>query len=327
VIRGSAAVTNCDWPNSDLGNAGDAQIMKTSGGRAVAVAFINLRLTLAVLSFAASLAADAQPTSKIYRIGYLSTGSASTTYTRPLEAFRQGLRELGWVEGRNLYIEYRFAEGRVDRLPALADELVRLKVDVIVASPTPSALAARNATRTIPIVGMSLTEPVAVGLVASLAHPGGNVTGLTYGVDTEIFGKQLQLLKEFIPNVRRVAVLSNPGSSPAQPLVLESVRSAARSLGVPLQTLEVREPNDFEPAFAAMVKEHADALLLSGDPMFFPPPRPARQPRVEKPAAVDVHAVAMGGSRGSSIVRAQLPRSVAAWRDLRRQDSQGRQAR
>jgi ABC-type uncharacterized transport system substrate-binding protein len=243
--------------------------MKTSGGRAVAVAFINLRLALAVLSFAASLAADAQPTSKVYRIGYLSTGSASTTYTRPLEAFRQGLRELGWVEGRNLYIEYRFAEGRVDRLPALADELVRLKVDVIVASPTPSALAARNTTRTIPIVGMSLTEPVAVGLVASLARPGGNVTGLTYGVDTEIFGKQLQLLKEFIPNVRRVAVLSNPGSSPAQPLVLESVRSAARSLGLPLQMLEVREPNDFEPAFAAMVKEHADALLLSGDPMFF----------------------------------------------------------
>jgi putative tryptophan/tyrosine transport system substrate-binding protein len=239
------------------------------GKRAVAVTLTNLRLLVALLSFAASLAADAQPTAKVYRIGYLSTGSASTTYTRPLEAFRQGLHELGWVEDRNVYIEYRFAEGRVDRLPALADELVRLKVDIIVASPTPSALAARNATRTIPIVGMSLTEPVAVGLVASLARPGGNVTGLTYGVDTEIFGKQLQLLKEVIPNVRRVAVLSNPGSSPAQPLVLERVRSAARSLGLPLQMLEVREPNDFEPAFGAMVKEHADALLLSGDPIFF----------------------------------------------------------
>ena len=217
----------------------------------------------------ASPIAFAQPAGKVYRIGYLSIGSASTTYTRPLEAFRQGLRELGWEEGRNLLIEYRFAEGRADRLPALADELVRLKVDLIVASPTPSALAAKNATRTIPIVGMSLTEPVAVGLVPSLARPGGNVTGLTYGVDTEIFGKQLQLLKEVIPNVRSVAVLTNPGGSPAQPLVMESVKSAARSLGLPLQILEVRESGEFDAAFATMVKERAGALLLSGDALFF----------------------------------------------------------
>ena len=212
----------------------------------------------------------AQPAGKVYRIGYLSIASASTTYTRPLEAFRQGLRELGWEEGRNLLIEYRFAEGRADRLPAFADEFVRLKVDLIVASPTPSALAAKDATRTIPIVGMSLTEPVAVGLVPSLAHPGGNVTGLTYGVDTEIFGKQLQLLKEVVPNVRRVAVLTNPASGgPSYPLRMESVKSAARSLGLPLQVLEVREPGDFDAAFAAMVKERAGALLLSGDAMFF----------------------------------------------------------
>ena len=136
----------------------------------------------------------AQPAGKVLRIGYLTVGSASGTYTRPLEAFRQGLRELGWEEGRNLLIEYRFAEGQADRLPALADELVRLKVDLIMASPTPAALAAKHATRTIPIVGMSLTEPVAVGLVPSLARPGGNVTGLTYAVDIEIFGEQLQLL-------------------------------------------------------------------------------------------------------------------------------------
>jgi len=213
--------------------------------------------------------AFAQPAGKVYRIGYLSIGSASTTYTRPREAFRQGLRELGWEEGRNLLIEYRFAEGRADRLPALADELVRLKVDLIVASPTPSALAAKHATRTIPIVGMSLTEPVAVGLVPSLARPGGNVTGLTYGVDTEIFGKQLQLLKEVVPNVRRVAVLTNPGGSPAQPLVMESVKSAARSLGLLLQILEVREPGDFDAAFATMIKERAGALLLPGDAIFF----------------------------------------------------------
>jgi putative ABC transport system substrate-binding protein len=196
-------------------------------------------------------------------------GSASSTYTRPLEEFRQGLRELGWNEGRNLLIEYRFAEGHVDRLPVLADELAKLKVLVIVASPTPSALAARNVTRTIPIVGMGLTEPVAVGLVASLARPGGNVTGLTYGVDTAIFGKQLQLLKEVVPNLRQVAVLMSPGSSPAQPLVIEAVKIAARSLDLPLLILEAREPSDFDGAFAAMVKERAGALFLMGDPVFF----------------------------------------------------------
>jgi putative ABC transport system substrate-binding protein len=217
----------------------------------------------------APLTIGAQPTGKVYRIGYLSIGSTSM-YTRPLEAFREGLRELGWVEGRNVYIEYRFAEGHADRLPALADELVGLKVDIIVASPTPSAQAARDATRTIPIVGLSLTEPVAIGLVPSLARPGGNITGLTYGVDTEIFGKQLQLLKETIPNLRRVAVLSHPASGgPSFPLRMESVMRAARSLDLPLQILEVREPGDFEAAFAAMVKERADALLLSGDAMFF----------------------------------------------------------
>jgi len=235
----------------------------------MAVTLTNLRLVVAALSFAASLAADAQQSGKVYRIGYLSTGSASGTYTRPLEAFRQGLRELGWHEGRNVLIEYRYAEGRADRLPALAHELVKLNVDVIVASPTPSALAARNATPTIPIVAMSLTEPVAVGLVASLARPGGNVTGLTYGVDTEIFGKQLQLLKEVIPNVRRVAVLVNPSGSPAYPLMMETVKKAARSLDLLLQILEAREPGDFDAAFAAMVKERAGALLLTGDPMFF----------------------------------------------------------
>jgi putative ABC transport system substrate-binding protein len=230
----------------------------------------GLALLLGLLAFGvAPLAAEAQQAGKVYRIGYLSTGSASGTYMRPIEAFRQGLRELGWHEGRNVIIEYRYAEGRADRLPALANELVKLNVDVIVASPTPSALAARNATRTIPIVAMSLTEPVAVGLVASLARPGGNVTGLTYGVDTEIFGKQLQLLKEAIPNIRRVAVLANPSGSPAYPLMMETVKNAARSLDVPLQILEAREPGDFDAAFVAMVKERAGALLLTGDPMFF----------------------------------------------------------
>jgi putative tryptophan/tyrosine transport system substrate-binding protein len=236
----------------------------------VKVMLTEFRLLVAAVCFAASLAADGQPTDKVYRIGYLSIGSGSTTYTRPLEAFRQRLRELGWDEGRNLRIEYRYAEGQADRLSVLADELVRLKVDLIVASPTPSAQAAKDATRTIPIVGLSLTEPVAVGLVPSLARPGGNVTGLTYGVDTEIFGKQLQLLKEAVPNVRRVAVLANPASGgPTYGLRMESVKNAARSLGMQLQILEVHGPSDFDAAFEAMVKERAGALFLSGDAMFF----------------------------------------------------------
>lgn len=227
-------------------------------------------LTAAGTFFAAPFFAAAHPPSKIYRIGYLAAGWGSgTAYLRPLEAFRQRLRELGWIEDQNVLIEYRFAEGRLDRLATFAEELVRLKVDVIAASPTPAALAAKYATPTIPIVGMSLTEPVAVGLVASLARPGGNVTGVAYGFDTDIFGKHLELLKEVLPEVRLVAVLSNPGDSPAQPLMMSRVERSARSLGLQLQFLQAREPGEFDGAFAAMTRERAGALLLTGDPMFF----------------------------------------------------------
>ena len=229
---------------------------------------MRIRCLVSALLVVAGAAAAQQP-AKVYRIGYLSAGSATTTYTRPAEALRQGLRELGWVDGRNLAIEYRYAEGHADRLPALAEELVRLKVDVIVASPTPSALAAKNATPTIPVVGLGLAQPVAVGRVESLARPGGNVTGLTYGADTDIAGKQLQLLKEVVPGVRRVAVLYNPAGSPVTPLILESIRNAARSLDLPLVMLEARGPAHFDAAFAAMVRERAGALLLTGDSMFF----------------------------------------------------------
>jgi putative ABC transport system substrate-binding protein len=211
----------------------------------------------------------AQPASKVYRIGYIGTGTISGPGdARTVDAFRQGLRELGWIEGQNITIEYRYAGGRVDRLPGLAEELVRLNVDLIAASPTPAALAARNATRTIPIVGMSLTEPVEIGLVASLARPGGNVTGVTYGVDTQIFGKQLALLKEAVPKVRRVAVLSDP-SILTHPLSVRAVATAARSLGVEVRFLEARSPDDFDGVFAAMTREHAGALLIVMSPMMF----------------------------------------------------------
>jgi putative ABC transport system substrate-binding protein len=179
------------------------------------------------------------------------------------------LRELGWVEGQNLVIEYRSAEGRFDRLPELAAELVRLKVDVIVAAPTPGALAAKKATATVPIVGVSLTEPVGVGLIASLARPGGNVTGVAYSVGTDIFGKDLALLKEVVPKVRRVAVLSNP-DGPVQPLTISNVKAAARSLGLELQLVEARGPGDFDRAFAAMAKERVGALFVVTDPVFIP---------------------------------------------------------
>src|SRR6266851_6777875 len=157
----------------------------------------------------APLAADAQPTGKVYRIGYLGMGSA--TVSPPfVEAFREGLRELGLVEGQNIVIDYRFAEGRFDRLPELAAELVLLKVDVIMAGPTPPAMAAKNATGTIPIVMAGVGDPVEQGLIASLARPGGNVTGLSFSVGMDISGKGLELLREAVPKARRVAILSNP---------------------------------------------------------------------------------------------------------------------
>jgi len=226
----------------------------------------RIGLVAAVLVFAPPVVAQS---AKVYRLGYLSLGSSTASYTRPIDAFRQGLRDLGWVEGRNIVIEYRWAEGRIDRLPVLAKELVQLKVDVIAAGPTPAAIAARDATRAIPIVGISLAEPVAVGLIRSLARPGGNVTGTTYGVDTGIFGKQLELLKDVAPKAARVAVLTNLANSPSQPLIFDSIKATARSLGLQLQVLEARAPGEFDRAFAAMVSEGAGALHLPGDPMHF----------------------------------------------------------
>ena len=212
---------------------------------------------------AAPLAAEAQQAGKVHRIGYLSGGLS----TYRIEAFRQGLRELGWVEGQNIVIEYRYAEGRFDRLPDLAAELVRLKVDIIVALATPASAAAKNATGTIPIVGISLGDPVGTGLIASLARPGGNVTGVSYSVGVETIGKGLELFKEIVPNVRRVAILSNPGNPLYAPAVRD-VKVAARSLGVQLQLLETRGPTEFDGAFAAMAKERVGGLFVVADTMF-----------------------------------------------------------
>ena len=221
-------------------------------------------LTLATL--AGPLATEAQQAGKVYRIGFLITGS-STDQRHLIGAFGQGLRELGWVEGQNIVIDYRFADGRFDRLPELAAELVRLKVDIIVAGPTPAAAAAKNATATIPIVMAVVGDPGGLGLIASLARPGGNVTGLSYSVGVETFGKGLELLKETVPKVRRVAILSNP-ANPAHPLAIRDLQVAARWLGVQLQLLEARGSTELDAAFAAMAKEHVGALLVAADSLF-----------------------------------------------------------
>ena len=209
---------------------------------------------------------DAQSAGEPRRIGFLSNTSVAGS-TQLHEAFRQGLRELGWVEGRNILIEYRYAEGRSDRLPGLADDLVRLKVDVIVAGATPPALAAKNATKEIPIVMVSAADPVGIGLVASLARPGGNLTGTSFDVGLEIFAKQLELLRDTLPRAHRVAILSNSGN-PAQEVAVGNLKAAARSLGLQLQLLPVPGPTEFDRAFAAMKNRRADALLVVADSMF-----------------------------------------------------------
>jgi putative ABC transport system substrate-binding protein len=201
----------------------------------------------------------------------MTTSPGDPVGQRLVEAFHQGLRELGWVEGQNIAMESRYAEGRYERLPALAAELVRLKPDVIVAGITAAALAAKNVTRTIPIVvGVSL-DPVGSGLVASLARPGGNVTGLSL-MGVEITAKQMELLKEAVPKVSRVAVLRYPGAPPSthptHPAMVKEAERAARLLGIQLQVLAARGPEDFDSAFSAMARERAEALLVLPDAMF-----------------------------------------------------------
>jgi putative ABC transport system substrate-binding protein len=212
--------------------------------------------------------AAAQPAGKVPRVGYLAVFSHSDpTSQRGLEAFRQGLRELGYVEGQNIAIESRWAGGKDERLPALAAELVRSKVDVIVAASGAATHAVQQTTRTIPIVMSLVNDPVGSGLVASLAHPGGNVTGLTI-MAPDLVGKRLELLKEVIPTVPRVAFLRNPGN-PASAALLREAEAAARAAGVKLQTLEARSPQEIEGAFAAMIRERTGALLTHPDAFFF----------------------------------------------------------
>ena len=219
--------------------------------------------TLAGGLLAAPLAAEAQEARKAYRIGLLSPTSQSPS----IEAIREGLRTLGYVEGQNLVIEYRSAEGRFDRLPDFAVELVRLHVDVIVAVVTQASLAAKNATSTIPIVMMAVGDPIGAGLVASLARPGGNVTG-TSGMAVEVASKLLELLQQVAARIHRVSVLWNPANEVFQGQMVKATEAAARSMGIQLQMLAARDGKEIDRAFAAMTKGRAEALVVLPDPVF-----------------------------------------------------------
>jgi putative tryptophan/tyrosine transport system substrate-binding protein len=227
---------------------------------------VGLVATLALTLLVAPLAADAQPPTKVHRIGRLSVGGGPSAGHGPsMKAFQQGLRDLGYLEGQNIVIENRFAEGREERLPDLAAELVRLQVEVIVALGVATS-AVKQATSTIPIVTIT-RDPVEEGFVASLAHPGGNITGLSL-LMTELDGKRLEFLKETVPNIARLAVLANPAAPRHEPVV-QDLTVAGRALGVELQVLELRSPDEFESAFAAIHRAGAGALLVLADQYVF----------------------------------------------------------
>ena len=223
-------------------------------------------LLIALTALFAALPAQAQQPKKVPRIGILAGGSPSPT-SQLYEAFRQGLRDLGYVEGQTILLEFRYGEAKAERLPDLAAELVRLKVDVIVTSSTPTIHAVGQATRTIPIVMAFSGDPVGTGLVASLAKPGGNITGLS-DVGPEISGKQLELLKEAFPRISRVAFFLNP-SNQGNRRRLKATQVTAGELKVQIQALEVRSANDFEKAFSAISKGEAQALMTVRDPAIY----------------------------------------------------------
>jgi putative ABC transport system substrate-binding protein len=224
-----------------------------------------IAITVAVFAlFAAPLATAGQQARKVWRIGYLTAASAEIEKSR-LAGFQQGLRELGYVEGESIVLEQRYGAGRSARLLELAAELVRLKVDVLVVGGDVAALAAKKTTSAIPIVMITIADPVGIGLVASLARPGGNVTGLS-DLHADLVPKRLQLLRDVVPSASRLAVMSNP-ANPAHPLQLKDIQAAAPALRVTLLSLEIKGPDDIDRAFATIGKERPGGLLVLGDRM------------------------------------------------------------
>ena len=230
----------------------------------------KLVLALGAGAFAPLASFAQQQPAKVYRIGFLGAESAFG-FASYVEALRAGLRDLGYVEGKNIVIEFRWGEGKYDRLPGLAAELVRLKVDVLVTQGTPGTRAAKQATTTIPIVMATSADAVATGLVAGLARPEGNVTGSTY-FGPELAAKRLELLKDAMPRVTKVAVLLNP-DNPVNGPNLQAMVTAAKLLKLDLQQFEARGPNEFDSAFAAMAKKRVDAVTINEDAIFTSNPR------------------------------------------------------
>jgi len=238
---------------SDLGLPVGIWNSEPSGSR------LEFAVTLAFGLLAAPLAAEAQPPTKTARIGLLAP---STRTGGDVEAFRRGLHDLGYIEGRNLAIEYRSAGGAAERLPELLGELVRLRVDVIVTGGTAAALAAKRATSTIPVVIGAMGDPVESGVVSNLAYPGGNITGLSLGQSEAFAAKHLELLHEVVPNAARVAVLAHPSMRKQ----VQGMERGAPVLGIRLQTIEVQQPDQIERAFASMAAQRAAALVVTSDP-------------------------------------------------------------
>jgi ABC-type uncharacterized transport system substrate-binding protein len=228
-------------------------------------------VTLALGFLMLPLTAEAQQAMRVYRIGWLSAGPPPSTPTAQMQAFQQGLRDLGYVEGQNLAIEYRYGEGKAERLREVAAELVQLPVDVIVTVGASGTRGAQHATRTIPIVMTGNYDPVGQGFVASLAHPGGNITGLSFQ-GTELPGKRLEILKETVPQSRRIAVLANPASPGYAPL-LHNLTVAAEALKLSLHVVEVDRAEALDDAFAAMTRAGVDALVVFAEPQVITPQR------------------------------------------------------
>ena len=222
----------------------------------------RLSTVVALLLLTAPLAAETQQAGKVYRIGMLETRSTALNAAN-IDAFRQGLRELGYKEGQNFKIAYRSSDGRDERFPGLATELVLLKVDLILTRGTPAALAAKSATRIIPVVMAASGDPVGSGLVASLGRPGGNVTGLSSAL-TEVYAKRVELIRDLLPKLARVAVIFNMGN-PVTPPQWNVVEATARSLGIEAQLLDVRRPEDLGRAFDAAAEQRAEALIVGLD--------------------------------------------------------------
>jgi putative ABC transport system substrate-binding protein len=284
----------------------------------------SLLIAVGALLFAMPTLALAQPAPRLARIGVLvgSTVADNTPYIRSL---REGLHDLGYVEGRNLVFEFRYAEGRFERLPELAADLVKLRVDVIVAIGDPVILAAKQATSTIPIVMAAVGDPVGRGFVESLARPGGNITGVS-NLALPLTAKWLEALKQIVPALSQVAVLRND-ANPTHALVWAEAQSAAATLGLKLQSVPIHRADDVEPAFAAVVREQSGAIVVLPDPLLAGFCERATRARDPQSSSGDVHVPRAGAGGLPRFVRAEHRRQLSQERDVRRQDPEGRESR